>query len=176
MSAPARKPHYWDHGTSEEGYAPEQGGAWLIDDFVSIAKYFPDWIAEEDGLAIRIEPLARYEDGGVGRIGFSCNGVSGEIALTLDPSGWVLAVATIADPEVFRGYVDRPWEQCEIWPPGREPVGDEEAPGRIGKKQTYVSLSDTEWPQLVGLTKGLGRIIFEVDEAKLRVTMAQREH
>jgi len=87
----------------------------------------------------------------------------------------VLAVATIAGAEVFRGYLDRPWEQCEIWPPGREPVGDEEAPGRIGKKQTFVTLSTVDWPQLLTLTKGLPGIMFEVDEEKLSVLMAQRD-
>ena len=175
MSAPARKPYYWDHGITEAGYPPQQGGAWLIDDFVSIAKYFPDWMAADEGIAIQVEPLAQYDASGVGRIGFTANGVTGEIALTLDPSGWVLAVATIAGAEVFRGYLHRPWEQCEIWPPGREPVGDEEAPGRIGKKQTFVSLSTDAWPQLLTLSKGLAGIIFEVDEDKLRVLMAQRD-
>jgi len=77
VSAPARKPYYWDHGTTDAGDPPERGGPWLIDDFVSVAKYFPDWMVEGDDLAIRIEPLARYDSGGVGRIGFSARGVTG---------------------------------------------------------------------------------------------------
>jgi hypothetical protein len=171
MSAPTKAPYYWDHGTTEDGDPPAQGGPWLIDNLVVTARYFNDWMVEGLDLAISVRDIAEYKDGGVGRIGFSARGVEGEIALTLDPSGWVLAVARIGETEVFRGYIDRPWEMIDIWPPGSTPAKDEESPGRIGKKQTWVGLATDVWPALQAIANGQDSLFFEVDEAKLRIQM-----
>lgn len=169
MSAPAKAPYYWDYGTTEEGTPPEQGGPWLIDTLVSSAKTFEDWKVEERDLPVVVWPIATHAETGAGRIGFGLNGVQGEITLTMDPIGWILAVAHIGGAEVFRGYVDRPWEQCDIWPAGATPARDEEGPGRIGKKQHWVGLSTEAWPQLQNIANGLDAIMFEIDESKLRV-------
>lgn len=171
MSAPAKAPYYWDHGTTDEGDTPDFGGPWLIDSLVHVARYFNDWKVEGLDLAITVRDIAEYKDGGVGRIGFSARGVEGEIALTMDPSGWVLAVARIGETEVFRGYIDRTWEMCDIWPAGATPSRDDEGPGRIGKRQHWVGLAVEDWPQLQAIANGQDSVFFEVDEDKLRVVM-----
>lgn len=171
MTAPTRSAYYWDHGTTEAGEPPEQGGPWLIDSLVWTARYFPDWMMEGQDLAISVRDLAEYEKTGAGRIGFSARGVAGEIVLTMDPSGWILVVASIGSDEVFRGYLDRPWEQLEIWPVGATPGPQDEAPGRIGKRQTWLGLAVTDWPRLRPLAGGLEAVMFEVDEEKLRTLM-----
>jgi len=175
MTAPAKTPLYWDYGTSDEGYPPAQGGPWLIDDFVSTAGTFRDWMVEGDDLPIAVWPICRYETAGVGKIGFGLKGVEGEITLSMDSSGWVLAVAHIGGSEVFRGYIDNIWEQCDIWPAGATPSREDDGPGQIGKHRTWVGLSTTAWPQLLNLAKGLEAIIFEVDDAKLRARAALGE-
>lgn len=168
MSAPARPPFYWDFGNSDEGYPPAQGGPWLIDNFLSTAETFEDWMVEGDDFPVRVWAIARYETAGAGKIGFEAKGAEGEITLTMDPSGWIVCVAQIGGTEVFRGYIDRIWEQSDIWPVGAMPGPGDEGPGRIGKRQTWVGLSTTAWPQLQSIANGLKTIMFEIDEARLR--------
>src|SRR5690606_17872093 len=110
---------------------PATGGPWLIDSFVSTARHFADWMVADDALPIRVWAIAEHAKTGAGRIGFAAGGVEGEIVLSMAPGGWVLAVASIGGAEVFRGYVDRQWEQCDIWPVGATPARDDEGPGRI---------------------------------------------
>lgn len=169
MSAPAKAPYYWDYGTTEEGDPPAKGGPWLIDDMVRDTGVFEDWKVEGDDFPVVVWPIATYADTGAGKIGFGARGVQGEITLTMDPTGWIVAVAYIAGIEVFRGYIDRPWEQCDIWPAGAAPQGDQEGPGRIGKKRSWVALSTEAWPQLQSIANGLDALMFEIDEDKLRV-------
>jgi hypothetical protein len=171
VSAPAKAPYYWDYGTTEEGDTPEFGGPWLINGFVSTAGHFADWMIEGRDFPIRVWAIADYEKTGAGRIGFTAAGLEGEIMLTMDPTGWVLAVAQIGGTEVFRGYIDRRWEQCDIWPAGATPDRDAEGPGRIGKRQHWVALAVDVWPQLGSIANGLDAVMFEVDEDKLRVVM-----
>lgn len=168
MSAPTRSAYYWDYSTTEAGEPPDFGGPWLIDGFVRTARYFQDWMVEGQDFSIRVWDIAEYEKTGAGRIGFAAGGVEGEIVLTMDPTGWVLAVAQIGGAEVFRGYIDRTWEMCDIWPAGATPGRDEEGPGRIGKRQHWVGLATEVWPQLQAIANGLDAVMFQVDEDKLR--------
>ena len=71
--------------------------------------------------------------------------MSGVIELAAEETGWLVAVARIGHVEVFRGYVERPYEQYEIWPP-HAGLADGEAPGRIGKRTTWVSFAAASWP------------------------------
>ena len=173
MSAPVRSAYYWDYSTTEAGDPPDVGGPWLIDGFVSTANSMADWKIEGQDFPIRVWRIAKYEETGAGRIGFAAGGVEGEIVLTMDPTGWVLAVAQIGGAEVFRGYIDRTWEMCDIWPAGATPGRDHEGPGRIGKRQQWVGLATDLWPQLQSIAKGLDAVMFEVDEDKLRDVMAK---
>ncbi len=166
MSAPTRAPHYWDYGTSEDGYPPAEGGPWCIDGIVAEAETFQDWMVEGQDLPITVRPIARYEKTGAGKIGFRARGIEGEITLSMDPSGWILALAHVGGREVFRGYIDRPWEEYEIWPAGATPRRDEEGPGRMGKKRSWMALSPEAWPQLRSITNGLNALIVEIAKNK----------
>lgn len=173
MSAPAKAPYYWDYGDTEDGYAPAWGGPWYIDGIVDEAETFEDWKVDGLDLPVVVWRIARYAETGAGKIGFSVRGVHGEITLTMDPTGWILAVAHMGGKEVFRGYIDRPWEQYDIWPAGATPERNEEGPGKIGKKRAWVALSTTAWPQLQSIAKGLDALFIEIDEEKLRLKRDQ---
>lgn len=167
MSAPTRKPFYYDFSNSEDGLPPEQGAPWVIDDFVSIARHFTDWLVEDRRLPFQVRPLAALKDGAA-RISFAGDGHYGLIELTPDPSGWVLVVGKVGEREVFRGYLDRPYEHYELWPVDAEPAADEEGPGRIGKIQSWIGLSADAWPALKPLADERGWVTLVVDEDKLR--------
>jgi len=161
MTAPARPPSYYDAFDAVE-LSPRKGIPWLIENFVSTAKWFNDWVVEDVGMPVRLHAA------GPSSIGFEAGGVSGTIELSADRSGWLLAVARIGPSEVFRGYVERQYEQYEIWPPNAGRADAEDAPGVIGKRAHWIGLSPEVWPALAPLANELGGVHIAVDEAKLR--------
>ena len=161
MTAPTRAPSYYDPIGGIE-MPPREGVPWLIDTFVSTARWFNDWLVEDVGIPVRLEAA------GPSSIGFEAPGVSGVIELSADASGWLLAVARIGATEVFRGYVERAYEQCEIWPPNAGSADAEDSPGRIGKRAMWVSFRAEVWPVLAPLANELGGVNISVDEVKLR--------
>lgn len=172
MSAPTRAPYYWDHGTSEEGYPPGEAAGWLVDDMAWDARYSPDW----KWGAVEIDlSLVAHDKGKRSVISFSGGGVSGTVSFVPDPSGWVLVTAAIGGTEVFRGYMDRPWEMYEIWAPGATPGKDDEGPGHMGKKLAWVGLNPDFWPALLPLADAEGSVMFEVDDDRLRIRMDREE-
>lgn len=170
MSAPTRAAHYWDHGTSEAGYPARKAAGWLVDGMASLVGYFPDWLW--GGVAIDLTRIS-HDAGKSCAIGFAGGTVNGILHFSADPSGWVLVRAEIGGVEMFRGYMDRPWEQYEIWPPGAAPAKDDEGPGRMGKKQVWVGLDPVVWPSLGPLADAAGNVMFEVDDQRLRDRMAR---
>jgi hypothetical protein len=146
MTPPKRKPWFGDSaGTTREFTFPDTGEemGWIIDRL------------DNDGrpnLDVRLSVLD-YEQYTQARIGFSCGGVKGAITARPDPaSGFVLVVAEIGGEEAFRAYMDHPWEEFDLFPPGDETPQREEAPGRMSKHLWWVSLSARAWPVLKPLT------------------------
>lgn len=174
MSAPARKPYYWDHGTTEEGEDPAVAMGWLIDHFIWSVPYFPDWLVEDKGIEVALR-VAEHRPGVLGIIGFTSGGIEGTVQLRPDPSGWVLVTGHVAEAEVFRAYLERPWEQWEFWPPGATPERGEEGPGRIGKHMNWIGANSETWPGLAPIANELGGVHLIVDEEKLRVRMRAEE-
>lgn len=76
--------------------------------------------------------------------------ITATIALSPDPSGWTRIDAIVGGETVFTAYLDRVYEEFDLWPPGASGAG--EAPGRIGKRQTWASLSADAWPVLRAMT------------------------
>jgi hypothetical protein len=167
MSAPARPPHYYGGVFGNEaGGRPEEESGWLVDDIASTAKMFPDWIAEDAGTAIGLRvlehrPLQRVV------VGWQAAAATGTVEARPDASGYVLVVARLGEREVFRAYLDRPYEEYEMWPPGAAPERDEEGPGRMGKHRNWVSFRAAAWPILASLANAAGGVNIVVDEAKL---------
>ncbi len=168
MSAPSRPAFYYDgiFGNDAGGNPAEESG-WLVDDFLSVAKSFPDWMVEDLGIEVRLSvtdhrPLKRVV------IAWETATAHGTIQASSDPSGYVLIIGSLGDKEVFRAYLDRPYEEYELWPPGADPGKEDEGPGRMGKHKNWVSLRVSAWPALAPLSNRLGGVNIIMDEAKPR--------
>jgi hypothetical protein len=76
--------------------------------------------------------------------------------------------ATCGGREVFRAWVDRPYDEYDLWPdceavPARRDV---DAPGHIGKRRNWINLSTSAWPQLARFANVFGVVaLSEADEA-----------
>lgn len=159
MSAPERPPIFNDAIAGRE-IPPSEAADWFIGNFVSLAGTFPDWLVEDTEIAVTVSPQGQAE------IGFSARGVTGTIAFSQEPGGWIEAVASAGGREVFRGYIERAYEQYEVWP-ANAGAASGEAPGRIGKHGTWVSLAAAAWPALAPLAPG-GWLNAAADEDALR--------
>lgn len=163
MTAPARPPVYADAIAGRDDVPPEEAVPWLIGNFISSAMTFPDWVIDEAAIPVALRVT------GPASVRFAAASVEGELVFSADPSGWIVAVATIGSREVFRAYVERNYEEYEVWPPdaGAIPVAGKE-PGRIGKHATWVSLNAAAWPVLRPVANPDGWVNIVVDEDALR--------
>jgi hypothetical protein len=167
MTAPARKAWFGDAiGGKEEVEDVASERNLIIERLADLANWFPDWIAEETGTEVHL--TVREREPGRSVIAWTGGRHEGTVTFTADPSGWILVVAEQQGRETWRGYLDHPYEAYEIFPPGAIAETGDEAPGHIGKKMHWVSLSTTAWPQLKGPARGSGGFNLEIDESKLR--------
>jgi hypothetical protein len=142
------------------------GGAYVLAlDFDATARHDPDWVLESAGdRPLRLTPVGCSREGA--RVGFESLGLSGLITLTPHKSGWVKVVAEIDGRVVFTAFAEQVWEEYELYPDGwpdeaRATATDEDAPGRIGKRRNWLSLSSVAWPQLAPLANEAGRVLAE---------------
>jgi hypothetical protein len=144
----------------QESFA--DGAYGLALDFDSTARYDPVWIIDSAGdRPVRLTPLTCSRAGAT--VAFESLGVSGLITLTPHPSGWVKVVAQIDGQAVFTAFAEQVWEEYELYPDGwpddaRATATDEDAPGRIGKRRNWISLSSAAWPQLAPLASEFGHV------------------
>ncbi len=147
----------------QESFA--DGAYGLALDVDSTARYDPDWVLESAGdRPARLTPISCSREGA--RIGFESLDVSGVITLTPHESGWVRVVVQIDGLPVFNAFAEQVWEEYELYPddwPGeaRATATHEDAPGRIGKRRNWMSLSSVAWPQLAPLANEAGRVLAE---------------
>lgn len=110
----------------------------------------PQWLAT-GGWDIKPGPAGRagavHTTPFVARHPASGRALEGRIALTPDPSHWVKIEVFLGAFRVFVAYLDKPWEEYELWPSGAVEKTDE-APGRVGKRRNWVNLSTIAWPVL----------------------------
>ena len=139
--------------------SPANGAYVLALDFDSTARNDPDWIIESAAdRPLRLTPITCSRDGA--RVGFESLDVSGVITLTPHTSGWVKVVAEIDGRPVFTAFAEQVWEEYELYPAGRpQRVVEEDAPGRIGKRRSWISLSAAAWPQLALLANEAGWVL-----------------
>ena len=167
MTAPTRKAWFGDAiGGLDEVPDVDYERRAIIADFAGTAELFPDWVVDETGLEVQLAVIERQPGRTV--IGWTAAGASGSVSFAPDPSGWILAVAEIGGREVGRGYIDHAYEWYDIFPPGATPDAQEEAPGHIGKKRTWVGLPIRAWPQLQPLVPGEAAMTVSVDDSKIR--------
>ncbi|MDZ4762431.1 MAG: hypothetical protein SGJ21_15315 [Alphaproteobacteria bacterium] len=159
MLPPRRKPFFSDStGTGAEITAPHTADemGWLVDNLAGDARWFPDWRLEgraAQDIPVRLEVI-EHDGGRLTRIRAATVLGEAEIVAAPDPSGWVLITARAGGAEVFRAFMDHPYEEYELWPSGSRAPQHAEPPGRMGKKRTWISLSATLWPELSRLAPG----------------------
>lgn len=166
MNPPSRPPIYCDAIGGTE-LPLERAAGWLVDDLASIVRTFPHWRNDDSGTAIVLRLLA-HEPEKRTVIGWHGGAATGTLTATPDPSGWLLLVAEHGGREAFRAYVERQYEEYECWPAGSTAPRQADEPGRIGKHQTWVSLSAAAWPGLTPVANALGWLSLAIDDTKLQ--------
>lgn len=142
-------------------HTPAEGAYNFALDLDSIARRDAAWVLES-GRLVRLTPIACAATGAL--VAFESEGVVGEISLAPDADGWVKIVATIGGRVVFTAYAEQVWEEYEFYPAGfpARPLGvNDDAPGRMGKRRSWISLSAVAWPQLAPLANEGGRVLAE---------------
>ena len=120
MGAPTTPPSWCEPiSDADRELDPFEQSAFYIDDFAEMPRYFPDWLVEGAGIEVRIHLMSR-EQGRHAEIGFVAAGRGGVVRFAQDPSGWLKLTAEFEGRPVFTGYLDHPYENCEIWPEGAE--------------------------------------------------------
>lgn len=138
---------------SEEGDPPHLAAPAYAVELAQAFMSEPLWLASQgweifpDGSASATQPA---------RVGFLARKtdveVNGELVLSADSSGWVKAEVYLGAFRVFIAYLDRVWEEFDLWPTATTDFSGNE-PGRIGKRKNWVSLAVEAWPQLGRLTQ-----------------------
>ena len=76
--------------------------------------------------------------------------LEGRIELSVAPSLWVRADVYLAGAWFGRGWIERCYEECEIWPDASDgvigPLVADDPPGRISKRGYWVQFDTSQWP------------------------------
>lgn len=73
------------------------------------------------------------------------------LAISVHPSGWIEAAVNVGGGAPFLFYVERVYEEFDIWPAGSGCSVEET--GRMGKRCSWVQLKAGEWPELAALVE-----------------------
>ena len=131
--------------------------------FAGVPRHDAEWIIESAGnRRVRLAQASCSATGAC--LHFESGGVTGIIALEGAAGGWVRITATIAGRRVFTGFMERVWEEYELYPPGAPCRPQDDAPGRIGKRRTWLILSAAAWPQLAPLANDAGVVMAIVSD------------
>ena len=72
--------------------------------------------------------------------------------MSVHPSGWIEARVTVGDHAPYSFFIERIYEELEIWPAGSPCEATDS--GRMGKRCTWVQLEAAHWPDLAFLAEG----------------------
>jgi hypothetical protein len=133
------------------GDDPALASAYYAADFARHVAGEPRWLVAggwEIAPGAVTEAYGRHSTAFVARQEATGRKVEGLISFSPDPSFWVKVEVFLGAERVFLAYMDRVWEEFDLWPSGARPETGEESPGRIGKRRTWASLSVATWPVL----------------------------
>ena len=156
-TSPPVPPSWFDGMTGEEP-PPRIAAAAALDDFADVLSNAPRWLLETGcGGAITLRVCA-HRQGERLEVLAELAGECAQIALEPHVSGWLSIAAVCSGQEVFRAWLDRPYEEYELWPEGAAiPAGRTvDPPGRIGKRRNWINLSAAAWPQLARFANAAG--------------------
>ena len=167
LGPPQTPPHYFDF-TDPDGPQndPLPAAGWLVDSLVEAARVDPRWIIDDDSGRFVQLSVAAHHLGQGGTISITAGPVVLSLHLAVDPSGYVRAIVEQAGAEIWRGYVDRPYEELDVWPPGAvfAAMRTVDAPGRIGKRLTWLVLDSKPWPALAPIVNDAGFLLARVPD------------
>ncbi len=168
MTPPKRKPFFDDStGNGAELTHPHTGAEmrWLLRRLAAAVEMDPRWHTDNEGQVAERVTLSILENAPeLLRIAFASGTLAGVLTARPHPeSGYVELVAERDGEVLFHAFIDHPWEEYGLYPPGDATPEHEEGPGRMGKRLTWVSLSTQAWPQLDPLSYG-GRFNLIVDD------------
>lgn len=148
--------------TPDEGDDPALAAAWYAEDFPSRIAGEPRWLATGGW---EIAPVPASSTGHSAPFTARRAGVevAGRVVFSPDPSHWVKVEVFLGAFRVFVAYMDRVWEEFELWPSGAtEKTVD--PPGRIGERLDWINLAPSAWPQLAPFAEE-GWFAIEVPDA-----------
>jgi hypothetical protein len=155
---PVRVPHYvWD----DDGPATLSSAQGLLSLLCVFARISPLW---RDRAGQDIAVSVERETDHAARITLS-GAINGRIEVSIDPSLWVRAEFYRDDTWFGRGWIERCYEECEIWPDGSDgivgPRVEDDPPGRISKRGYWIQFDVPQWPGYVSATRTIG---FEIPD------------
>jgi hypothetical protein len=156
--APPRTPPCWFDVATGGDLPQEKAARWTLDNFAGALRSAPSWQLETGaGGPAPIEVCVRLQEAAL-IIEARMDHRAVEVVLTPGATGWIEVTARLDGREVLRALMDRPYEEYELWPGEADiaPNRSAEAPGRIGKRLNWLSLSASAWPQLAALANPSG--------------------
>lgn len=151
-------PPSWFEGLTGGEMPLRIAAAAALDDFADALSNAPRWLPETgSGGAITLR-VCSHRQGERLEILVEWAGERAQIVLEPHASDWLSIAAVCRGQEVFRAWLDRPYEEFEFWPEGaaiprRRRI---DAPGRIGKRRNWINLSAAAWPQLARFANAAG--------------------
>lgn len=150
---PVRPPHYfWD----EEGPATLGSAQFLLGllcDFAGLSPVWKDRAGREIVVSVAHETK---QDALITLRG----ALEGRIELSVAPSLWVRAEVYLGGAWFGRGWIERCYEECEIWPDGSDgvvgPLVADDPPGRISKRGYWLQFDTSQWPGYVSAERYVG--------------------
>jgi hypothetical protein len=155
---PIRSPHFFDDGDGPATLGAAQGLLFLLCSFARRSAVWRDRHGREVSVTV-----ARETDRTA--VITLTGALSGHIELSIDPSFWVRADFHRDNAWFGRGWIERCYEECEIWPDGADgivgPRVEDDPPGRISKRGAWIQFDTTQWPGYESADRWIG---YEIPE------------
>jgi hypothetical protein len=158
MTAPSRPPSFFNSLTGRDVDFPAslREPGFLIDDLAGDVRNWPNWLVDDDSQRrISLSLIEHVTEQRV-VIGFVVDGAQGTVTATPDPSGYLRVLVAFEGADYLTLFVERIWEEYELWPPGAAAAIGDEAPGHMGKHRSWVSISASGWPVLAEIANSHG--------------------
>lgn len=151
-------PPSWFDGMTGGETPPGIAAAAALDGFADGLGNAPHWLLETGGGGAITLHVSSHRHGKRLEILAELAGEPAQIVLEPHVSGWLSIAAVCGGQEVFRAWLDRPYEEFEFWPEGAAiPAGRAiDPPGRIGKRRNWINISTAAWPQLARFANAAG--------------------
>lgn len=92
--------------------------------------------------------------------------INGRIEVSIDADLWLRADVYRDGAWFGRGWIERGFEECEIWPDASDgligPRVEDDPPGRISKRGFWIQFDTSQWPGYESTARWIG---FEIVQA-----------